>query len=90
MRLEPVSYVWNEKAPEDTRGKHDLGFIAEDVAEVLPDAVARDASGAAVGIDYSRITVLAVKAIKEHQAEVQSLRDRLAKLEAAIGRESGR
>jgi Chaperone of endosialidase len=93
MRLRPVSYIWNEKAPPISRGKHDLGFIAEEVQEVLPDAVAKDDSGAHIGIDYSRITVLAVKAIKDQQScldadreEIRSLRDRLAKLEAAVSK----
>lgn len=93
MKLEPVSYVWNDKAPELNRGKHDLGFIAEDVAKILPDAVGRDESGKVVGIDYSRITVLAVKAIKDQQARheadqamIQSLLERLEKLEAATVR----
>ena len=52
LKLEPVSYTWNEKAPDSARGKRDLGFIAEDVANVLPDAVARDGAGSPVGIDY--------------------------------------
>jgi hypothetical protein len=94
MRLRPVSYIWNDKAAADARGKHDLGFIAEEVEKVLPDAVAKDDSGAPVGIDYSRITVLAVKAIKEQQArheadraEIQSLRERLERLESAMTRQ---
>ncbi len=93
MQLRPVSYIWNDKAPRDSRGHHDLGFIAEEVEKILPDAVAKDPSGAVVGIDYSRITVLAVKAIKEQQArheadrdEIRSLRERLEKLEAAIAK----
>lgn len=88
LRLEPVSYVWNNAAPEPDRGRHDLGFIAEDVALVLPDAVGRDASGKVTGIDYSRITVLAVQAIKEqerrHSEERAALEARLAKLEALL------
>lgn len=91
MKLEPVSYVWNDKAPEQARGKHDLGFIAEEVAKILPDAVALDAEGKVTGIDYSRITVLAVKAIKEQQTrhdadrqEIQTLRERLEQLEALL------
>jgi hypothetical protein len=93
MLLRPVTYVWNDKAAADARGKHDLGFIAEEVEKVLPDAVAKDLSGAPVGIDYSRITVLAVKAIKEQQArheadreEIKSLRERLERLEAAVNK----
>lgn len=88
LRLQPVSYVWNNAAPEPDRGRHDLGFIAEDVALVLPDAVGRDATGKVTGIDYSRITVLAVQAIKEqerrHSEERAALEARLAKLEALL------
>lgn len=90
LKLEPVSYVWNDQAPAEARGKHDLGFIAEDVANILPDAIGRDADGKPAGIDYSRITVLAVKAIKEQQAQheadralIRTLTERLEKLEAA-------
>jgi hypothetical protein len=93
MALEPVSYVWNDKAPEESRGKHDLGLIAEHVATVLPDAVARNADGKPVGIDYSRITVLAVQAIKQQQEtitrqadEVAALRARLERLEATLAK----
>jgi hypothetical protein len=88
LRLEPVSYVWNDMAPGESRGKRDLGFIAEDVAKVLPEVVARDAGGKPVGIDYSRITVLAVQAIKQqqarHEAETARLRERLERLEALV------
>ncbi|GEM_PF-1457786 len=90
MKLEPVSYVWNDCAPVDTRGKHDLGFIAEEVAAVLPDAVSFDADGKAVGIDYSRITVLAVKAIKEQQVlreqEAAKSREQIRQLFARLER----
>jgi subtilisin-like proprotein convertase family protein len=79
VQLRPVSYIWNNLTDETTRGKHDLGFIAEDVASVLPDAVTCDTQGNALGIDYSRITVLAVQAIKEmnakHEAQLQALRE---------------
>ncbi|MGD9790123.1 MAG: tail fiber domain-containing protein [Phycisphaerales bacterium] len=84
VRLAPVSYVWNSKAPEETRGRHDLGLIAEDVARVLPDAVALDPDGHAVGIDYSRVTVLAVKAIQEQQAEIQEQRATIQSQKAKI------
>lgn len=93
LRLEPVSYVWNDRAPDEVRGKRDLGFLAEDVAKVLPDAVACDADGHAAGIDYSRVTVLAVRAIQQQQArlesqraEIEALRARLERLERALAR----
>lgn len=86
MRLAPVSFVWNEKAPQDARGRHDLGLIAEDVARVLPGAVAVDEEGKAAGVDYSRVTVLAVKAIQDQQAEIQeqhaAIRDQQATIQS--------
>jgi hypothetical protein len=84
LALAPVSYRWNDKAPEAVRGEPAIGLIAEDVAKVLPDAVTCDAEGKPVGIDYSRITVLAVKAIQEQQAANAKLRERLERLEAAL------
>ncbi len=91
-RLKPVAFVWNERAPREARGKRDVGLLAEDVAGVLPEAVALDSDGAPAGIDYSRITVLAVRAIQELEArrardaaEIGALRERLATLEHALG-----
>lgn len=84
MKLRPVSYVWNEKAPEQSQGTHDIGFLADEVNEVLPDIVAKDASGKPVGIDYGKITPVAVEAIKQLKAENDDLRARLTKIEAML------
>lgn len=85
-RLQGVSYTWNNLAPENARGRHDIGFLAEDVAKVLPDVVARDENGNAVGIDYGRFAPVAVEAIKQLKGENDQLKDRLAALEAAVAK----
>ncbi|MDX2147024.1 MAG: tail fiber domain-containing protein [Planctomycetota bacterium] len=84
MKLNGVSYAWNNEAPEPVRGSHDIGFIAEEVNDVLPDIVAKDENGKPVGIDYGKITPVAVEAIKQLKAENDDLKARLAKIEALL------
>lgn len=77
-QLEGVTYTWNELAKEDLRGKPAIGFIAEDVAEILPTIVTIDGEGNTIGIDYAKMTPVAIQAIKElkakHGDEITELR----------------
>jgi hypothetical protein len=91
MQLNPVSYAWNEKASEPVRGKHAIGFIAEEVNEVLPDIVTKDANGKTVGINYGKIAPVAVLAIQQlkvendrMKADNAELKARLEKIEAML------
>jgi len=83
-QLQGVSYTWNDLAPEEARGNADLGFIAGDVAMILPELVAFDENGDAAGIDYGKITSVTVEAIKELKAENDDLRSRLDRMEAML------
>lgn len=77
-RLQGVYYDWK---PEQG-GKHDIGFIAEEVGKVVPEVVSWDADGTNVsGTDYSRVNALLVEAIKEQQNQIADLTDRLSRLE---------
>ena len=86
MKLNAVQYDWNELAPEQVQGKHDIGFLADEVNEVLPDIVAKDDSGKPIGIDYTKITPVAVEAIKQLKGENDDLKSRLAALEALVAK----
>lgn len=70
-RLRPVTYEW--KSGTQQAGRQDIGFIAEEVAKVLPSVVAWDDADA-IGVDYGRLTTVLV-------AEMQQLRRRVAELE---------
>jgi hypothetical protein len=59
-------------------GRHDIGFIAQDVQKVVPEVV-RD-SGDTMGIDYSRLTALLVEAVKSQQVEISTLKDAISQL----------
>jgi hypothetical protein len=86
MKVRTVEFEWNLLSPEDVRTKHDLGVIAEELAAVLPEAVARDAQGTPVGVDYSRLTVLSIKSIQELRAINQAQRQHLADLEERLAK----
>ena len=69
-RLRPVTFDWKAD------GRHDLGLIAEDVAAVIPDAVAFDAVGPQ-GISYQSLTALLIAAVKEQQEQIRELQREL-------------
>ncbi len=69
-QLRGVSFDWK---PEHG-GKHDIGFVAEEVGKVVPELVTWEKDGKwAQGLAYDRITALAVEAIKEQEQHLRSL-----------------
>lgn len=77
LKLRGVSYSWKES------GRADLGFIAEEMAEVLPEIV-RFENGKAAGLDYGRVTALLVEAVKDQQSQLDAVQTRLQRIEAAL------
>lgn len=65
LRLRGVSYRW------DHTGERDIGFLAEEMADVLPEVVGFDEHGKPIGIDYGRLTALIVEATKDQQRRLQ-------------------
>jgi hypothetical protein len=59
-----------------------LGFLAQEVEAVAPEAVTTDSNGLK-GVDYSKIIPILVEAIKERQEQIEVLRTELSSLEAA-------
>ena len=69
QQLRGVSFDWKET------GKHDIGMIAEDVSDVLPEIVQYEENGKdAKGVDYARLTAVLVEAVKELKAENENLK----------------
>jgi len=61
-------------------GKHEIGVIAEEVGEVVPEVVSYEENGKdARGVDYSRLTALLIEATKEQQREFRQEQAKLAK-----------
>ena len=74
LKLNPVSY--NKKAT----GLKELGLIADEVQEIYPDLVTKNAEG----INYSRLTVLLVSSIKELKEIIDTQNTKISDLEARI------
>jgi hypothetical protein len=71
-QLRGVSYELKDS------GKHEIGVIAEEVGQVVPEVVSYEANGKdARGVDYSRLTALLIEAVKQQQQEITALRTQL-------------
>jgi hypothetical protein len=89
MRLRPVTYRYKQPYADGSK-PIDYGLIAEEVAEVYPDLVARDADGQIQTVQYQKLTPMLLNEVqKEHklleqQAKtIELLEKRLAALESA-------
>lgn len=71
MRLRGVSFDWKA----EHGGRHDLGFVAEEVGRVVPELVTWEPDGVwAQGMAYDRVSAVTVEAIKEQQEQIEALR----------------
>lgn len=68
LKLRGVSYKWNETETPD------IGFVAEEMAEVMPEIVGFDENDKPIGINYGRLTALIVEATKDQQKQIDAQR----------------
>ena len=78
LELEAVSFDYKEK----TRGTNKRGFIAEDVAKVLPNLVTPETEDAPACLDYIGMIPYLQDVIKKQEARIQALEERLDALES--------
>jgi hypothetical protein len=55
-------------------GTHAIGFIAQDVKEIIPELVFEEKEGAFLTLDYASMVTVLVKAMQEQQAQIEELR----------------
>jgi hypothetical protein len=65
--LRPVSFNWKADNRED------LGLVAEEVKEVYPQLVKSDGDGNAIGVNYSKLTSVLIKAVQDLSARISNL-----------------
>jgi hypothetical protein len=75
IKLQGVSFTWKENTSENNLIgiKDDIGFIAQQVQEILPDLVRKNDNGL-LSLRDKGITALLVEAIKELKTEVEDLK----------------
>jgi hypothetical protein len=92
-QLRAVRYQWKTSAERDVGksmnlpvDKPQIGFIAQEVEKVVPEAVVPPQSGvpdAVYGLMEGKLVPVLVEAVKEQQAEIETLKADIAALKAS-------
>ena len=72
MQLRPVTFDWKKDQ------KHDIGLIAEEVAELYPELV--ETNGDITGVKYTKLTALLIKTVQEQNARIEKLETQISTL----------
>ncbi|MCC6991174.1 MAG: tail fiber domain-containing protein [Acidobacteria bacterium] len=90
MLLRPVTYRYKQPYADGSM-PIDYGLIAEEVAEVYPDIVARNADGEIETVQYQKVNAMLLNEVQKQyhdnqaqQREIDELRARLATLERLL------
>ncbi len=76
LNIRGVYFTWKETEC------HDLGFIAEEVGDYIPEAVSyENDTEYATGISYNHVIPVIVEAVKEQHTILQKIQERMNKLE---------
>jgi hypothetical protein len=79
LKLKPVQFNWNDINRNLNEYKN-LGFIAQDVMDVIPNAASSMGDGD-MQVDYNAIVATLTKAIQEQNALIKALEQRIINLE---------
>jgi uncharacterized small protein (DUF1192 family) len=87
LQLDVIKYHALQDAPQDPKY---YGLIAQDVEPLFPEVLTHNRVDGSQDdmytMNYSAFGVLAIKAIQEQQQQINTLQDRIAKLEAALAK----
>jgi hypothetical protein len=80
LLLKPVTFLYNDTNRKIDSDVKEVGFIAQDVFDIIPNAVSSTGTGD-LQLDYRAITATLTKAIQEQQALIKALEQRIINLE---------
>ncbi|MFA6233052.1 MAG: tail fiber domain-containing protein [Bacteroidota bacterium] len=78
LRLQGVRYNWKS----DPDGADRIGFIAQEVEEVIPEVVYTNPVDGYKGLNYAELTAVLTEAMKEQQVLIDALRQRTEEVAA--------
>jgi hypothetical protein len=78
LKLQTVRFEWKES------GKEDVGLIAEDVENAVPDLVIYDDQGRPNGVRYDKLALYLLETVKELKAENEELKEKMEELKSII------
>jgi hypothetical protein len=84
LKMRGVSFIWGENDNSPSYGK-DIGFIAQEVAHVLPELVFKSKKeNSFYQVKYNDVIALCLEAIKEQSRLIDLKEERLEKLENKV------
>lgn len=84
LGIRGVYFDWDK----EHGGKHDIGFIGEEVGKYIPEIVVWDGQDRqyVTGMDYSKMTPVLLQAIKEQQKQIEALKTEVQDLKKSLSR----
>ena len=83
MKLNPVSYKKRLSFDTGEYNKKEIGFIAQEVQEILPDLVSVGPDeNKTLSLDYNSLIPILTKAIQEQQVLIEALKAKVERLES--------
>jgi hypothetical protein len=84
-QIRGVNFNWRASEFPDKKfsDEQQVGFIAQELKEVLPELVSQGSDGY-YSVDYSRLTPVLVEAVKEQQKEITSLKAEMQELKRLV------
>ena len=81
MNISGVSFDWKELNEEDKKTihgntGHDVGVIAQEIEEVLPEVVTERDNGYKA-VKYEKLVPLLIEAMKQQQVQIDELKTKL-------------
>lgn len=76
LGMRPVTFEWKAGAYSNTTSTN-VGFIAEEMVEIVPEVVEINASGSPASIDYDKLTAVLARAIQQIATITDTFRDNL-------------
>lgn len=79
LELEPVTFDFKEKA----QGTDHRGFVAEDVAEVIPELVSPETENSPASLNYAEIIPYLLRVMQDQEERITALENKLRELEGS-------
>jgi hypothetical protein len=83
MRLHPVTFHYKQAASDGSKPLQ-YGLIAEEVADIYPDAVTYSPSGEPESVQYHKVNAMLLNEVQRLERELQELKARMGGLELLV------
>lgn len=86
MKLRGVNFDWKESVTpkSDKKDRAEIGFVADEVAKVLPEATIFNDKNEADAVKYANMVALVVESVKAQQEMIDAQQETIEELKAEI------